>query len=248
MEGERPRLSDLLHGDFLPPAPFHRPFLVGAVAAIAGAVVWALVAHHGQVEIGWLAIGIGALIGFGMVKAGGYGKPLMISAALLAAVSIGSGKYVAYQLLTEQVFPDQLYVEQVAEAPVWAAVDQTNDEAVGRFGADHGYDPMPPDEFRQRIGNLLTWLAEDERSVSEWRSRQCANYTFIDHVTLDFSPLDIVFLLIGIAAAGGQVGRRTSELQAVAVEEERQRRMQEAQQAADDRADEEATADDPPSQ
>jgi len=227
MEGQQARLSDLLHGDLLPPAPFHRPFLVGAIAAIVGAIAWALVAHYGQVEIGWLAVGMGALIGFGMVKAGGYGKQLIIWASLLAVLSIASGKYISYQMLTEIAFPDELYHEQVAEAPVWAAIDSSNDKEVGQFAADHGYDPIPANEFRQYIGAILTWLAEEQRSLTEWRDRQCENYTFVQHITMDFTPLDIVFLVLGIAAAGGQVSRRTSELHHAASEAERQRRKDE---------------------
>ncbi len=60
--------------------------VIGAAlgTAILGAVVWAGIVIKTEYEIGWLAWGIGALIGFGTVKAGGSGmRPAVLAAVLL---------------------------------------------------------------------------------------------------------------------------------------------------------------------
>lgn len=42
----------------------------GLIAAIAGAAVWAAATYFTETQIGWLAIGVGALVGFAVRKCG----------------------------------------------------------------------------------------------------------------------------------------------------------------------------------
>ena len=85
------KLSDLVRGDLLPPPPIGRATVAGTGAAMMGAAAWGLIAYYGNVEVGYLAIGIGALIGWVMVKAGGHGTPIAVCAGLLTLLSILSG-------------------------------------------------------------------------------------------------------------------------------------------------------------
>ncbi|MHC5010658.1 MAG: hypothetical protein ACYTG6_06850 [Planctomycetota bacterium] len=48
-------------------------FLAGAVAALSGAILWATITVLTGWQIGWMAIGIGALVGVA-VRAGGNGQ------------------------------------------------------------------------------------------------------------------------------------------------------------------------------
>jgi hypothetical protein len=72
----------------------------GILGAVLGALGWAIVAHYANVEIGWLAWGIGFLVGWlSMVGSGGRGcASLGVAAAVISLASIGAGKYVGVWL------------------------------------------------------------------------------------------------------------------------------------------------------
>lgn len=48
----------------MPPSQTTRAMTFAGVAALVGAAAWGLVAFYAHREIGWLAWGIGALVGF----------------------------------------------------------------------------------------------------------------------------------------------------------------------------------------
>ena len=60
--------------------------LGGALGALVGACIWAAVSWATHLEIGWVAWGIGCLVGAGAVAMGGRGKQAAAVCALLAAV------------------------------------------------------------------------------------------------------------------------------------------------------------------
>jgi len=65
----------------------------GIFAMLVGAVVWALVAYLTKFEVGYLAIAVGALVGFAVKKAGRGVTPVFgIMGAILAVLGIAIGK------------------------------------------------------------------------------------------------------------------------------------------------------------
>lgn len=70
--------------------------VAGAIAGILGAALWAAIAYYGNIEIGWIAWGIGALVGFAVTlgSKGGGVAPAAI-AVLITVVSLCGGKYLA---------------------------------------------------------------------------------------------------------------------------------------------------------
>jgi hypothetical protein len=68
------------------PQSFHEPvapsanlfggILAGLLAAVIGAVVWAAVTCTTKYQIGWMAVGVGFLVGFAVRKFGRGGTPL----------------------------------------------------------------------------------------------------------------------------------------------------------------------------
>ena len=79
-DGRRPRSNELL-----PPPPVGIPLALASLAALLGAAAWGLLAIYADLQHGFLAWGIGGLVGFAVVKGGGYGKQQAILAAVLAA-------------------------------------------------------------------------------------------------------------------------------------------------------------------
>ena len=64
----------------------------GLAAAIIGAIAWAIVTVTTKYQIGWMAIGVGALVGFAL-RIGNGGKAFAILGAFLAIFGCVLGNY-----------------------------------------------------------------------------------------------------------------------------------------------------------
>ena len=64
----------------------------GLAAAIIGAIIWALVTVTTKYQIGWMALGVGALVGFAL-RTGNGGKTFGILGAFLAIFGCILGNY-----------------------------------------------------------------------------------------------------------------------------------------------------------
>ena len=75
----------------------------GVVAAVAGGVAWALIVKASDYEVGFVAWGIGFLVGTAVVFAtrGAKGRQLQVVAVVLALVGILIGKYLGYALIVQ---------------------------------------------------------------------------------------------------------------------------------------------------
>ena len=76
----------------------------GLVAAVVGGVAWGLIVKISDYEVGFVAWGIGFLVGTAVVLAAGgaRGRHLQIVAVLLALVGILIGKYLSFALITQE--------------------------------------------------------------------------------------------------------------------------------------------------
>jgi hypothetical protein len=66
--------------------------LAGLAAAIVGAIVWAVLTVTTKYQIGWMALGVGALVGFAL-RIGNGGKAFGILGAFLALFGCILGNY-----------------------------------------------------------------------------------------------------------------------------------------------------------
>jgi hypothetical protein len=64
----------------------------GLAAAIIGAIIWAVVTVTTKYQIGWMALGVGTLVGFAL-RIGNGGKTFGILGAFLALFSCILGNY-----------------------------------------------------------------------------------------------------------------------------------------------------------
>ncbi len=94
----------------IPARAIYNAALGGAVAAAAGAAAWGLIVWLTDYEIGFAAVGIGLLVGWAVLMAGGRrrGLPLQIVAVAESVGGILVGKYVAVYLLIREVFTGEL--------------------------------------------------------------------------------------------------------------------------------------------
>jgi hypothetical protein len=81
--------------------------LAGLAAAVAGAALWAVITVATGYQIGWMAVGVGFLVGFAVRRAGkGLDKSFGVAGALLALVGCLLGNFLTV-------------VHFVAEAQEW---------------------------------------------------------------------------------------------------------------------------------
>ena len=67
----------------------------GVAAAIVGAAAWAIVTITTKYQIGWMAIGVGALVGFAISYAGGSGIGFRLLGAFLALLGCVIGNFLS---------------------------------------------------------------------------------------------------------------------------------------------------------
>lgn len=223
------KLSDLVRGDLLPPPPIGRATVAGTGAAMMGAAAWGLIAYYGNVEVGYLAIGIGALIGWVMVKAGGHGTPIAVCAALLTLLSILSGKYVAFRMDTGWM-SEELHAAYVVDARDWQALEERDDASVAAFLRAHEYTIDVP-MFREYFVPRLEFFATQQPDLEAWRAYEMDVARFVSALRENVDLYDLLFAVIGIAAAASMVSRHTTDLQARASQQLREKRRVEAEAA-----------------
>lgn len=107
MESSRQKLSALLHGSALPPPPKGRALIFGAVGAVAAAIAAGMASYVHELRIAYLGFANGLIVGMAIIRAKGYGRQLMSSAAMLTIFSIVMANFVAYYVVTISEDPDQ---------------------------------------------------------------------------------------------------------------------------------------------
>lgn len=218
----------------------------GLVAGAVGALAWAAVAFLTEYEIGWIAWGIGALVGWAVAAANREGaRPATAAGVLAVAITVlamVAGKYAAVQLVVPtdeelvgmflEGFADDEYVISFLADDVAAEIQS----AGGSVQWPEGVNPQnaaseveyPPDvwaEAEARWGAMTVGEREDFREArrSQTRAEVEANLPAIRAMVTrgdflgSFSPMDLIFFGLGIVTAFGTAsGRQSKEEMAAA--------------------------------
>lgn len=77
----------------------------GMVGGAIGAAIWAAVAYFANIEIGWIAWGVGGLVGLGAALGarGETGIETGVAAAVIALIAVAAGKYAAVGLYVNEI-------------------------------------------------------------------------------------------------------------------------------------------------
>lgn len=68
----------------------------GSIGGLIGAVLWAAITYFSGYQIGWLAVGVGFLVGFGVRKLGkGIDKEFGVVGGIIALISVVLGNFLA---------------------------------------------------------------------------------------------------------------------------------------------------------
>lgn len=197
--------------------------LAALVAAAVGAAVWAAIAYLANIEIGWIAWGVGALVGFAVAAVSGErSMHFGLIAVVFTILSICGGKYAAVQLEIHKAIGDSNW-EQQYDSPEFMVSLLADDLIVARMVADQpvnwpgGAVPdhmpekqadYPPDIWRQAQSQwdampsdeqtqMRTQRREDHRGALDDLRSALAMEGFKDA----FGLLDIVFFGLAIVTA-----------------------------------------------
>ena len=197
---------------------------LAVVAALIGALAWGGIAAATGYEIGWIAWGIGALVGFGAHLGDSEGQTAGMFCGVLAVAAILIGKALAVQFaapgeirkFAEANLNEAVYQETMTDAAGYAQV--AGGEGVERFMVEHGYtDADSPLEvshdekydFETTRGQQLLEFASASPGFEEWQDREVEmltasildEYSFMDRIKDSLGLFDIIFILLGVSTA-----------------------------------------------
>lgn len=93
--------------------------IAGFAAGAVGAAVWAAIVHFANAEIGYVAWGVGILVGVAVAATGRNSTPAGIGAVLITILALVAGKYAAVELYVQGL---QTEIEEAASE--WSGLDE----------------------------------------------------------------------------------------------------------------------------
>lgn len=127
----------------------------GIVAGLIGAAIWAAIAYYANMEIGWVAWGIGALVGIAMAAVAQQTGPALGAAAVVITIlSIVGGKYASVQVALSAALGD--------DSEIFAAYE--SEEFLITFLADEEV------VRQQQNGGIINWPAGVDPEMAEKES------------------------------------------------------------------------------
>jgi hypothetical protein len=189
----------------------------GLIGGAIGAAIWAAISHYFNVEVGYVAWGVGILVGLGFRFLGGNasGPVAGISAALVAILSVLAGKWCAVALalgglgnnveLTHehgiarraQLIAEQR--EQKGEKVAWPELQDDDAPAQERFPkdiwqrAEQDWQALQPDEQQAEL--------DQQRTEMEQMVGKIAGALQMQVFLQSFNIIDLIFGLLAISTA-----------------------------------------------
>jgi hypothetical protein len=213
MEQSRQKLSELLHGNALPPPPRKRALIFATTAAIIGAIACGMAAYTHNYDLSNFTWCCGVLVGLAIIRARGYGKPLMIAASALTLSSILGAYFFAFYLTVFSWCTEQLHTDFTYASTAWQELAAPTDEQVSEFAGKWNFPYATREEFDHSYGKALAWFAQTKPTLTEWRDWELANSSFGDYLQSTTDATDIGAAVAAMLAAMGFVFVRTSRLE-----------------------------------
>lgn len=199
-----------------------RSIAAGVVGGVVGTIVWAIISYYANAEVGWIAWGIGFVVGvFVRVAAGeSFEGPVpAVLAAGIAILSVLCGKYAAIHLAVSSVNLTEVAVDVTDEQMMVALADQIIEqrEAKGQKTEMPGgikledaskHADYPPAVWREasqqwsKLGPAAQQQQKDERqalvreALDGFRG-QAARSAFAE----SFGPFDLLWFFLAAATA-----------------------------------------------
>ena len=199
--------------------------LIGAlIGGVIGAVIWGVIAHLTGYEHSLIAIGVGALVGFGAKALGGEGAATGLFAVVITVGAIFAGKMFAVYLVLNASLDEingdvnqVMYEEYMEDARLFNDIRDGNEQQWREFMIDRGYseERYPDDILKQDLEDFRTYTAgpliemyEEQPTYDQWKSDVAvASDDLIDASLLseyaidNLGFLDILFVIVAVATA-----------------------------------------------
>jgi len=237
MEPRRKKLSDLLHGSALPPPKIKRALIFGVIAAVLAATACGMAAYTHELRLAHLLAGIGVLVGFAILRARGYGKTLTMAAAGLTLLAMPAAYFLAFVLTTVLWCNERSHADGREDAAAWQLLSNPSDEQVFEFAKEQSLAFTSRQAFDHYPGKMLSWFADNQPTLSEWRTWEYQHSSFGDYLTFTTSTLDYVLAIVAMLLAAGIVHLRTAKLEARAKQKMIARRQEQSRDAVTDPVD-----------
>jgi hypothetical protein len=186
----------------------------GTIAAIIGAVVWAAIAYYGKVEIGYLALGVGFLVGLGVSagsRSGGIGAAFI--AVVLTVLSLLAGKYAAVAMEVNAI-DSELQAIQISDEDFtfMAANDLVREKMESgetveflngkNFETAEELADYPTDILAAAKAGVSEMTDEDKKRIHDNIIGAFENDITQEGFFESFGPIDILFFVLAVFAAG----------------------------------------------
>jgi len=206
--------------------------LCGAVVGgVVGALIWAAIARYANVEIGWIAWGVGGLVGFGSAcfSGGREDDAAGALAAVVAIAAVAGGRYWAYAWVIEDKIStsmvNKIHIDdtQAIVSIEHAVLKEYTDagKAIKWPAGKSEDDAENPDDFPKDIAadakaryarmssedqeNYKTALQSHIVGTVQSMKSQIAQVGFMD----SFSAIDILFGFLAVTTAFAVASGRT---------------------------------------
>jgi len=188
--------------------------VAACVAGFVGALVWWGVAAVSGYEIGWLAWGVGAMVGAAYHSQGGHPALGMATCAGIAILAIVGGKYLAFQTTVGSELEElhasgelsQMYIwlrtnaERYNSAPDKTAVSRQLAAELWYEDGNAAIDEDEVAEFQAEIGPMLQRVPRHE-TYEQFHAAEIGHIESTAKFGDMFDFMDILFLAFGVMSA-----------------------------------------------
>jgi hypothetical protein len=185
--------------------------ITGAVAAVVGGAVWAAIVAFANLEVGWVAWGIGLLVGIAMAAVTQTrGRGMAMLAAGLAAVGLVAGKSMIVMFATEPALADE--IEADGEWLMQAAAFELQASEALPADVQQQYDALAEDDtlpdalWEDMLKAGESYLAsvdtqERDRIAADYASYLLSGIDFGTRFSLQLSLWDLLWFGLAITTA-----------------------------------------------
>ena len=199
------------------PAPgqgFVGAIIAGAIAAVVSGVIWGAIAAFTGREVGYVALGVGALVGFAVIKmTPERSAKVGLIAAVLALLGLFIGKMLGVEWgatpevaksfeKNQAVLADAVFEDMVAKGEV--------DKDLAEWMKNSTRDEKPPAELQPKLVELSKEVVkrldnmtpEKKKTLAMRKAKQAiASIGYVERIKETASPYDILWILLALGAA-----------------------------------------------
>ena len=194
-----------------PPPSHARPLVAGALGAFVGAGLWTAVTALTEYEIGWIAWGVGGLVGFAMSRfTSERSAQLGIYAAVLAVAGLAIGKVATVRVMAptmgRSIIVDNPQILLYAFAHDMRAGERFSPELSIELAGFALTDSVPPAVEAKMLSEAQVRMdaaapAERDRVAEAFTHTIMSQVTLVEQFKASLSLLDLLWFGLALATA-----------------------------------------------